>query len=655
MTTQFASDVVGEQLDLSQVLLNNTITKPVFVVRSRRGKLTPMQVFDTTQAKKVCGLPDYDRYGVTFPASLVAMRRAGEAYYCRAIGTGYSYGAVLLGVDVANNNTVLYRITGGSNPKDFDFAAAISAYATANSGAVLKPIALLPAIGPGEYADTEIKIDIVSTNLKVVTLPTTSLVAGGTLAAATYSYKVAAINQNGEVQASTAVTQVVSAGDVTAGNKSIKVTWVAQEAATGYLVYGRVGGSEALLYVADAGSTSFTDTGSIAPDVATLPATDMSRYIVDNTFLVRVYDTLQSKFSPQEVYTCTVKDYIDGFNVNLNIVERIQGVSDRIDIVGYASTSYPVGAALPTIYSVAATFMLGGADGATPTSLNAAATLTPFLNRDRFRVNMFIDSGWNNKVFADAVKAVADVQRAQYILSVPQDSQSVSKGIRYRNSTLAHDSRRGCIFTPWLQYNDPDVGRKILPPAVFAADRMLFTDSIFSAGRSAAGLNRGVTDAIDVSDKDLYRYTDPERDALAKAQINYFRVRTQGVVLWEQFTLQQQFSAASFINVNRIWDIIQNSIEDFLEYDLQEPNNDFLVRRIVSAVTAYLDLQILAQNLGDFAVYADERAENTAQTLSEGQRNVDIYLTPTLATRRIRCRTILTRQGANFDTLLLAA
>jgi hypothetical protein len=654
MTTQFASDVVGEQLDLSQVLINNTITTPVFVVRSRRGKLTPMQVFDTAQVRKVCGIPNYDDYGITLPASLISMRRAGGAFYCRAIGAGYAFGAVLLAVNATNNTTVLIQTTAGQNPKDFDFAAAITAYANANSNAVLKPIALLPASGPGVYANTELKIGVVSSNLKIAAAPTFTAASGGTLTAGTYSYRIAPINQNGEVQASAAATHTLSAGDINAGNKSVKINWVRQEAATGYIIYGRAAGSESLLYIADASSSSYTDVGSALD--TTLPANDMSRYTVDPTFLIQVYDMAQSKFTAQETYTCTIKDYIDGFNQNLNIVERLTDNSDRIDIVGYASTSYPTGSALPTIYSVAPTLMSGGADGATPTATDAANALTPFLNRDRYRINMIVDSGWNSKIFADAAKAVSDVQRAQYVLSVPQDSQDVTRAIRYRNTVLQHDSRRGCLFTPWLQYNDPDgAGRKIVPPAVYAADRMLFTDSIFSAGRSAAGLNRGVTDAIDVSNKDLYRYLDGERDALAKAQVNYFRVRNQGVTLWEQFTLQQQFSAASFININRIWDIIQNSLEDFLEYSLQEPNDDFLVRQISAALTGYLDLQVLARNIGAFAVYADERAENTNQSLSEGKRNVDVYLTPTLAARRIRCRTILTRQGAEFSTLLLAA
>lgn len=95
----------------------------------------------------------------------------------------------------------------------------------------------------------------------------TASTTGGTLAAATYSYRVSAVNKYGETVASAAVTAVTSG---TTG--SVAVAWNAVTATngaapvTGYHVFGRVGGSEGLLATVTA--TSYTDTGAAAVGAA---------------------------------------------------------------------------------------------------------------------------------------------------------------------------------------------------------------------------------------------------------------------------------------------------------------------------------------------------------------------------------------------------
>jgi hypothetical protein len=92
--------------------------------------------------------------------------------------------------------------------------------------------------------------------------------AGGTLTAATYSYRISAIRFGAESLASTAGTTVVGGG---ATNKcTITLPGVA---GVQYAVYGRVGGSELFIGISAVGATSFDDTGSVTPAGA-LPATD---------------------------------------------------------------------------------------------------------------------------------------------------------------------------------------------------------------------------------------------------------------------------------------------------------------------------------------------------------------------------------------------
>lgn len=93
---------------------------------------------------------------------------------------------------------------------------------------------------------------------------------GGTLATQTASYRVTALNANGETLAAAAATAAV-----TGPTGSVTVTWTAKTGATGYNIYGRTGGSESLLATVGA-VTTWTDTGANTPQGTgyTVPTVD---------------------------------------------------------------------------------------------------------------------------------------------------------------------------------------------------------------------------------------------------------------------------------------------------------------------------------------------------------------------------------------------
>lgn len=103
--------------------------------------------------------------------------------------------------------------------------------------------------------------------------PTSSTATtGGTLAAATYSYRVTAVIDGVETAASVAKTQVT-----TGTTSTVTVDWatIAGSApysrASAFKVYGRTGGSELLMGTVNMPTTSFVDTGAVTPSGA-LPA-----------------------------------------------------------------------------------------------------------------------------------------------------------------------------------------------------------------------------------------------------------------------------------------------------------------------------------------------------------------------------------------------
>lgn len=103
---------------------------------------------------------------------------------------------------------------------------------------------------------------------------------GGSLADATYSYKVAVVvNGITSPANATAKTGIVSGGSG-AGRNVIDFTagLVAFPTATAWKVYGRVGGSELLIATITAPTATYNDTGAVTPAGALPTATNAVRF-----------------------------------------------------------------------------------------------------------------------------------------------------------------------------------------------------------------------------------------------------------------------------------------------------------------------------------------------------------------------------------------
>ena len=89
---------------------------------------------------------------------------------------------------------------------------------------------------------------------------------GGTLAAATYYYRVTATNAAGETVGSNEVSQVT-----TGATSTVSLSWTAVEQATGYKVYRSTSSGTEVLIATLGAVTSYTDTGAAA-GAGTVPA-----------------------------------------------------------------------------------------------------------------------------------------------------------------------------------------------------------------------------------------------------------------------------------------------------------------------------------------------------------------------------------------------
>lgn len=524
---------------------------------------------------------------------------------------------------------------------------------------LVQPLSLLYRNGPTSKENLSVKI--LSNNLgPIPPVQTAIILEGGNLEAGTYTYTRVPVTSKGEQAQAESETIVVTltALDVTAGRRSIKLGWdLDDESVRGLQIYRQfVPASGTNPVIASGRVTSLSRSRVVYLDDTfrvedTEPPSPTTRDIIDNNFTLEVsldsiiIENLPITFNTEtEAYSASPINESVNENSNYLLAERLYTtklIQDVNGIVCYSTPNVP---------------LAGGFSGTIlPTEDDLEDALIPFLNRDRYRISNLVDLGWCTPRAAYEMAKVSEAQRAHTLLPIPRKFQRAQSAVAYAAS-LTMGSRRNSIYTPWMYSRDEDTGARVLVPAsAFAAQAMHQSDraTIGGVGRSFAGLNRGIVDAIGVEDADLYEYDDTERDLMAVGLVNYFRRRPDvGMALWEDWTLQRNLSAASFVSVSRLWDVIQNAISDYLEYKLKEPNDEYNLIEILSGLNEFLKSHVLARNLSGYEVVADSRAGNNDSTADQGIRNIDVYLTPIIPVRRYRCRTILTRQGAKYSDLM---
>lgn len=156
----------------------------------------------------------------------------------------------------------------------------------------------------------------------------TGAITGGSLAAATYWYRVSALNAQGETLACAQVSGTVASGS--AG--SVALAWTAVVGATSYNVYGRTNAGE--LKLINALTNAYTDTGALTPAGA-LPVANTA--IIGNTS-----NTINFSWpTSQYVTKCSLYAANTNNPTNANLIsELINGESPTwTDLVGFAGAT----------------------------------------------------------------------------------------------------------------------------------------------------------------------------------------------------------------------------------------------------------------------------------------------------------------------------
>ena len=508
-----------------------------------------------------------------------------------------------------------------------------------------EPIALFyPKRGQGSYANYSVGIQ--TQNAETPTgLVATSSNTGGSLPAATYNYQIAALSENGETLVSAPVEVVIAGGAVT---NSITLAWTPVALATGYVIYGRTAGVVGVMVTIGQGTYTFTDTGAITPVVTpNRPIVNPADLPPRNPqFTVSVYDNNLSTTQPVEQFLCTLTPAVDSSGQATELEEIINPFSNYISVVNNTLALLDV----PEVTSVVPTLMGGGDSGTAPTSFDVAAAYGIFADKQLYQINTLINGGHADPIVQLAMDTLAQGRGDTVaMLDVPSNSQQFQQAINYRTLSLNLNSEYSALFCPDVLEADLINGKQqYVPFSGWAAALCARTDRVANPSFSIAGLNRGIVNVL----KSRYTYDDGQATEMFKKQVNYTRTFIgQGIALWEQQTLSAKQSALSWVSVRRIVNVMKTALYQFLLYSLQEPNDDFTGRQIVSSCTTYLQLIKDARGISDFTVVSDA-SNNSAAMFNSGIRRVTVVIVPVIPIHEIQLQMVISKQGISFQEVL---
>jgi uncharacterized protein len=153
----------------------------------------------------------------------------------------------------------------------------------------------------------------------------------------------------------------------------------------------------------------------------------------------------------------------------------------------------------------------------------------------------------------------------------------------WRMNTAGYDTKYGAVYYPWIKIADPLGGPSIMtPPSGYMAG--IYARSDNERGVHKAPANEVVRGAIGVE----MQITKGEQDILNPIGVNCIRTFPgRGIRVWGARTLSSDASWR-YINVRRLFNFIEKSIQTGTQWIVFEPNDAALWARIKRDITAFL-------------------------------------------------------------------
>ena len=245
----------------------------------------------------------------------------------------------------------------------------------------------------------------------------------------------------------------------------------------------------------------------------------------------------------------------------------------------------------------------------------------------------------------DAPESVKDVDQLTEVSGVQKDKDKGEPRLRPRSSPY------GAFYFPWIVVRDPasPTDTVKVPPSGHMAGIWARSDA--TRGVHKAPANEVVRGALDLT----YHLTRAEQEVLNPKGVNCLRWFSQeGSLVWGARTVAQEGSEWKYLNVRRLFNVIEGSIARSTRWIVFEPNDYTLWKSIRRDISAFLTgLWRTGALMGRtpaeaFFVKCDEET-NPQDSIDQGQVVAIIGIAPVKPAEFVIFRLMQTPTGAKTE------
>src|ERR671925_29732 len=247
-----------------------------------------------------------------------------------------------------------------------------------------------------------------------------------------------------------------------------------------------------------------------------------------------------------------------------------------------------------------------------------------FICNDSTEISLVLAPGQSEPAIQDAV--ISHCENNKYRFAILDSAEELGKdGIA--KMPKPRDSQYAAYYFPWIQVYDPEKGNVFVPPSGHVAG--LYARSDAERGVHKAPANEIVRGALGLR----YNITRPEQDFLNPRGINCIRnMGDRGIRVWGARTVSSDPSWR-YINVRRLFLMVEQSIEIGTQWVVFEPNDETLWKRVTRNITAFLlrvyNSGALMGKTPDEAFYVKCDSEtNPPEVVDAGQMVCEIGIAP---------------------------
>lgn len=239
-------------------------------------------------------------------------------------------------------------------------------------------------------------------------------------------------------------------------------------------------------------------------------------------------------------------------------------------------------------------------------------------------INVVCAPGQTDPAIQDAV--LSHCENMRYRFAILDSPETIEKG-GVDKLPKPRDSKYGAYYFPWIEVYDPIKGNIYQPPSGYMAG--IYARSDAERGVHKAPANELVRGALGLK----YNITKGEQDILNPKGINCIRsFPNRGIRVWGARTVSSDPSWR-YINVRRLFNMVEQSIELGTQWVVFEPNDHRLWKRVTRDITAFL-MRLWRQGAlfgktpeEAFFVKCDEET-NPPEVIDAGQLIVEIGMCP---------------------------